>query len=290
MKDWGLRRGIDFNSTDAAVRADHQAVEEAETAGEGGQETRTKTRAYDFVLPFRTPGWEPKILIQCQFYAGDSGSVSHKNVDQTSKSRSSAKLILPNARFIEYVDGAGYFSSLNGDLKTLLTMPDTLTFVQLRSAPIRLRRELQQIGFLAPIDVAHAALREDARTSSVSQHLVTSGYSTAEVDRAIRTSIELGLLEEIGGRLIVRQSWRSTVRQYGLLDTAAISGRLLDARAGLAGKFLIPGYGPLFGLELDHLARSAVTLLPALAQDWSSPEVILTDIRNLCERGFAIAG
>ena len=47
---------------------------------------REKSRAYDFVLPFKTAGWKPSLFVQSQFYAGDSGSVSHKNVDQTSTS------------------------------------------------------------------------------------------------------------------------------------------------------------------------------------------------------------
>ena len=34
-------------------------------------------------LPYKVDGWGRKVLIQSQYYAGDSGSVSHKNVDQT---------------------------------------------------------------------------------------------------------------------------------------------------------------------------------------------------------------
>ena len=106
---------------------------------------RRKTRAYDFVRPFNRPGWEQRIFIQCQFYAGDSGSVSHKNVDQTSTSRIKVRSQCAEPVFVEYVDGAGYFASLNGDLKNLLSMDDTTSFFQTRSAAIRLRREFQRI-------------------------------------------------------------------------------------------------------------------------------------------------
>jgi len=102
MLSWGMERGVDFNTNDVII-------EYAENVGN----TNTKTRAYDFVLPFRTQGWQPHIFIQCQYYAGDSGSVSHKVVDQTQASRPLTLKKYPDARFIEYLDGAGYFSSLN---------------------------------------------------------------------------------------------------------------------------------------------------------------------------------
>ena len=83
-------------------------------------ELKRKTRAYDFLLPYKTPGWKPSIFVQSQFYAGDAGSVSHKNVDQTKASRSSVLEVDSRAQFVEYLDGAGYFSSLNGDLKKII--------------------------------------------------------------------------------------------------------------------------------------------------------------------------
>ena len=93
MTELGLERGVDFNTNDVVV-------------GNGDEPTRQgKTRAYDFVLPFRTPGWANRVFIQCQFYAGDSGSVSHKNVDQTSASRVTTTGMIRNPIFVEYVDG-----------------------------------------------------------------------------------------------------------------------------------------------------------------------------------------
>jgi hypothetical protein len=80
--------------------------------GEAQSDGATKTRAYDFILPYKTEGWEPKLFVQCQFYAGDSGSVSHKVVDQTRSSRPLTLVDYPNARFVEYLDGAGYYASL----------------------------------------------------------------------------------------------------------------------------------------------------------------------------------
>ena len=55
------------------------------------------------------------------------------------------------------------------------------------------------------------------------------------------------------------------------------------------GALLVPGYGPFHGLKLDQLAKEAVRLFPALKDDWSLPEVILGDIRWLCEQGLAMS-
>ena len=142
LVDWGLERGVDFNTTDVVLDAEAGTIlEDAEVGPEPVNKAKTKTRAYDFVLPFRTPKWTPQIFIQAQFYAGDSGSVSHKNVDQTHSSRLIATVLItrkwpdgPSPRFLEYVDGAGYCASLNGDLKSLLSFSDTADFFQIRSA------------------------------------------------------------------------------------------------------------------------------------------------------------
>ena len=79
LTEWGLDPGVDFNRDDIVVD------------GGARKATNEKTRAFDFVLPYRSPGWFPewqrRVFVQSQFYAGDSGSVSHKNVDQTATSR-----------------------------------------------------------------------------------------------------------------------------------------------------------------------------------------------------------
>lgn len=83
LTEWGLQKEVDYNIKDVVVKSEENmevSVEEVEKVEEVEETkaTRKKTRAYDFVIPFKTPGWKPRIFIQCQFYAGDSGSVSHK--------------------------------------------------------------------------------------------------------------------------------------------------------------------------------------------------------------------
>ena len=120
--------------------------------------------------------------------------MSHKNLDQTSTSRTAVLEILGSPRFVEYVDGAGYFSSLNCDLKKLLDMPTTASFFQLRSASIRLRRELQHVGFLMPIEVEHAAIRTDGSQVEVRRVLAKEGYSPAKIQRCIHKCLDTGTL------------------------------------------------------------------------------------------------
>lgn len=285
--EWGLISGQDFNTSDVAL-TDLLAI----TGKNGSASTiREKSRAYDFVLPFKTPGWTPTIFIQSQYYAGDSGSVSHKNVDQTSTSRLAVQKLIPSARFLEYVDGAGYFSSLNGDLKTLLSMRTTKSFLQVRSAAIRLRRELQDIGFVTPLEVEHAVLGSRGRESEVQRHLEQEGYSPSLAKEGIVRAIEGGCVSRTSrGLLQLREDRRIIARRYALMDLASTFGsQPTSPDDQFKGALLIPGYGPFHGLKLDLLAKEAVKLFPALKDDWSLPEVILGDIRWLCEQGLAMS-
>jgi hypothetical protein len=289
LVEWGLQADVDFNLADAALADLPGLVIPVE--GEETTRVRVKTRAYDFVLPFRTPGWRPQVFVQCQFYAGDSGSVSHKNVDQTTTSRLSVVALAPDARFVEYVDGAGYFSSLNGDLKTLLAMGTTRSFFQVRSAAIRLRRELQQIGFLVPLEIEHAVLRTDGSAAQVRQVLVEDGYSDAEVTRGLLDSIERHLvIRAASGELSVLPERRATCRRYLLLDLAAIHGSPPARGSGKpTGSLIVPGYGPFHGMKLDDLMRAATDVAPATRGDWSNPVTVLGDIRWLADEGLAMS-
>lgn len=296
LTEWGLQKEVDYNITDANLKREETteiSVEEVEQVEqvEETKATRKKTRAYDFVIPFKTSGWKPRIFIQCQFYAGDSGSVSHKNVDQTDTSRNYILSLLPDARFVEYVDGAGYFSSLNGDLKTLLDKSTTTSFFQVRSAAIRLRRELQQVGFLVPLELEHAILRSDGIRTDVYRLLIEEDYTEQEIDRCLEDYIQRNLITvEDGGRLSLTANRRTVARRYFLLDVVARCGEASGSgKSRLSGSLMVPGYGPFYGMKLDNLASEALSLAPSLLQDWCSPEVIMGDIRWLCDEGLAMS-
>ena len=277
FNEWGMIRAVDYNTNDVVVS-------KQTTSGRRG-----KTRAYDFVLPHQTPGWEPHVFIQCQFYAGDSGSVSHKNVDQTSTSRSVVSKAFDDPRFVEYVDGAGYFSSLNGDLASLLSMAHTASFFQLRTAPIRLRRALQSIGFLTPLEVAHAALRNPQRADILAT-LSDEGYKSQEIKRVLAVADDMGYVRFDNDSASIDPNRRDLVRRYFLLDAAACFGQDAQGdKARLTGSLAVPGYGPFYGMKIDELVAKTIDLAPSLETDWSRQQAPLEDIRWLCECGFAMS-
>lgn len=280
--EWGLSPSIDFNENDVVL---DQLLPADKPIG-----PKLKTRAYDFVLPYKS--WEEgsKLLIQSQFYAGDSGSVSHKNVDQTRGTRDITERAFSEAVFLEYVDGAGYFASLNGDLRSLLSMPDTASFFQIRSAPIRLRRELQAIGFLAPLEVEHAILRAGTNRTDIYELLMDEGYAEAEIERCLNQALEQGtILQSSDREFTIRSDRRPLVRRYFLLDTAAVQGKAL-AIGDISNKVLVPGYGPFYGLRQNELIRLAQAQAPSLREDWRHVDVAFDDLQWLIDRRFVASG
>jgi hypothetical protein len=288
---------VDFNTVDVVVSGDKLIPASEATAADDADTgivvvkrgtKKVKTRAYDFVLPFKTPGWKHRIFVQAQYYAGDSGSVSHKNVDQTRTSRLKVLDHYNEPLFIEYVDGAGYFSSLNGDLKNLLQMDDTHSFVQVRSAPIRIRRVLQEIGFCTPLEVAHAIARTDGSRKAVTRILVAEGYAKSEVERCIRVAIGVEFVREDYEQLEIIAGRRPIVRKFILLDTIACHGANLTGISE-SGFLLVPGYGPFFGMKLTDVLRNAVALAPGFAAEFSDSALFLGDLQWLEEQKFVMS-
>ncbi len=282
LESWGLIPDEDFNLADVIVDSDGQGRDE-------------KTRAYDFVLPYRTPGWFPawqqRIMMQSQFYAGDSGSVSHKNVDQTKTSRDRVLQKFQGTRFVEYVDGAGYFSSLNSDLRKILAMETTHSFIQIRSAPIRLRRELQALGFVTPLEIEHALIQSSGDEAEIGAALVAQGYQTNEVRRAMEHATRHGIIRKDRTKLSLRDDRRETVRQHLLLDVLCIHGR--DTQPGTTASVasvLVSGHGPFFGMEMDELANVAIQKAGQLGEEISHSQTFAADIKALSQRGHCLVG
>lgn len=200
------------------------------------------------------------------------------------------KKALPDALFIEYVDGAGYFASLNGDLRTLLSMPDTHSFFQIRSAPIRLRRSLQAIGFLTPLEIEHAILRVGQNRKSIYDLLLTEGYSESEVSRSLSQALEQGIMiQSSAEELDIHPDRRPNSRRYLLLDLAAINSQPLTM-SEVSGKLLLPGYGPFYGLRQNELIRLAIAQVPSLAEDWQQIELAFDDLQWWLDKRVMISG
>jgi hypothetical protein len=294
MKQWGLVQDEDYNANDIVVKDDGDITEEVPkyaTDDELLVETdsdvagKEKTRAFDFVLPHKVANWRRRLFIQSQFYAGDSGSVSHKNVDQVFASRAKTKELVSDPLFIEYVDGAGYYSSLNGDLRKLLFKEDTHSFFQVRSAAIRLRQLLQSIGFLCPLEVEHAVAQNDGTSDTVKRKLLDDGYTADEVERVINKAVRLGFIKVVEGKYQINEERKTVVRQYAILDTIARKGSPLND-INAATYLLAPGYGPFYGIRLTILVEVLCQDVPYFAEHFQQSNLLNEDLEALKVKGW----
>jgi hypothetical protein len=287
LGQWGLQAGVDFNTNDVILKDD--TIEEL--GRELNDEEKVKTRAYDIVLPYKTPGWRPRVLIQCQFYAGDSGSVAHKTVDQvTASRRETSGLLRDGVLFVEYLDGAGVLGSLSSDLRSIMAMANTAFVLQMRTIPVRIRRAMQEIGYLTPLEVEHAILSAGPDRLSVIAALVGDGYDRREVERVIAFGQANNLFDRPNGEHIaVRADRKDQARAYFVLDIVALSGRAVDvATSSLPGFISIPGYGPYFGLEDSAAKATAVDVVPGFAADWPDDATFQADVMQLAQRNFVM--
>lgn len=275
MTDWGLRAETDYNTQD---------VELGQLLGDIVVNPQIKKRKYDFIIPYQSRNSGTKIFIQSQFYAGDSGSVSHKVVDQTDSSRDVTLKKFPQAVFIEYLDGAGYFSSLNGDLRKMLAKSSTKDFIQINTAPLKLRRELQSINFLTTLEIEHAILMTSGNKGDIIEQLKMDGYSIDEITTAIRIACENHLITS-GEHLGIIRDRESIVRKYCLLDTIANYGQPIPTDR-TRGYLTVPGYSTYWGLPQADAIAHALAAAPMLSSLWRSHLDPFDDIQWLLEKGF----
>ena len=247
----GLQADIDFNTNDVKV-GDDEVIEDGKR--------KKKTRAYDFVIPYRIENWEPKpkLFIQSQFYAGDSGSVSHKVVDQTQSSRAFTLSKYPNAKFIEYLDGAGYYASLRGDLEHMLSFDNTESFFQVKSILVRLRREFQKIDFLTAIEIQHAILINQSNLyKEIQISLQKDGYSLEEISRAIEYNLNIGLILKTDlNELLIPAQYIPIARRLLILDIAGNNLNKVTQVEKLSQKYLFaPGFGSNMAIKESELIQ-----------------------------------
>ena len=277
----GLQPNSDFNTNDVTI-GEEEIVEDGKR--------KKKTRAYDFILPYKIDNWEPKpkLFIQSQFYAGDSGSVSHKVVDQTHSSRTFTLANYANARFVEYLDGAGYYASLRGDLKHMLAFDNTASFFQVKSILVRLRRELQHICFLTPIELEHAIITsEQGLKESVFHSLELDGYPKEEIERITLVCIELGYISESidknGTKLIISVERSEITRRLLILDIAAnYASTISDEQRKSMKYLLVPGYGANYGIIESELTNLVCSICKQIT---ISAPVFASDIEWLLDEG-----
>ncbi|WP_155419365.1 hypothetical protein [Chromobacterium subtsugae] len=277
LKLIGLQPEIDFNISDVTIGE--------EVVLEDGKRKK-KTRAYDFIIPYKIEKWEPrpKLFIQSQFYAGDSGSVSHKVVDQTQSARHFTLGKYPNARFVEYLDGAGYYAALRGDLAHMLTFENTASFFQVKSIFIRLRREFQNIEYLTPVEFEHAIMTTDTPSKdAICTTLRTDGYSKCEIERIEEFLLVNNYISISDGMYNIMDNRIATPRRLLIIDVAAKNGYHFDGKTNKNNNILlIPGYGKNFGILQSDLARKVCETVKSVS---ISPYDFECDIEWLLEDG-----
>lgn len=251
LKEWGFAPGVHFNLNDITAGAlSDWLVDQGDTLG--GTRTRQpatgdKTRAFDFVIPNFVTGAGRRVMVQSQFYAGDSGSVSHKNVDQAGVARAHAAGLFPDARFVELVDGAGYCSSLRQDLRHLLFAADTDDFVQLRSVAVRLRRILQQSSLISPLDVAVRVAEGITTYDELEADLADRAPTGFDLPTALAQWVTDDWVANGDGRLSVGATHAAVVERYRQLDAIIAAGGERFQGTGV----IVPGFGPDFGTPID---------------------------------------
>lgn len=279
MNEWGLSAGLDFNTQD---------VEVGEILGDLPVDKKLKKRKYDFIIPFQSRKAGAKVFIQSQFYAGDSGSVSHKVVDQTDSTREVTLQKYPDAVFLEYLDGAGYFSSLNGDLRKMLAKPTTKDFIQIRTAPIKLRRALQGIQFLTPLEIEHAIIRTSGKEEEIFHLLKEEGYREEEIYRSFSDSIQKRYIIELGEHYYALSPERiDIVRRYCVLDVIANFGKPISV-GNEVGCLFVSGFEVLWGLPQNEVIRKVQEVFPELRKLWPDVQSAFDDIQWLICKGFVI--
>ena len=265
LAEWGLVSNDYFNLSDAtAVQLNNWLATNEPLSGRSLMaSTGGKTRAFDFIFPYQLEFPGHRIFVQSQFYAGDAGSVSHKNVDQAINARRHAQALFTDAWFVEYVDGAGYCGSLRRDLMHLIFASDTYDFYQIRSIPIRLRRVMQESGLFSPLDIALLVSSGLTAPGKLLSTISSAGVSYTE--STISRLISLGWLDyDEGDMLQVADGRLDVVAIYSLLDRYVAAGSELPLTIDRTEPYVIfPGFGADYGaksLQADYPVEHAILL------------------------------
>lgn len=274
MSDWGMKAGFDFNLDDIDIY-DYLGLT---------KKRNEKSRKYDFIVPYLSKRDGKKLFVQCQFYAGDSGSVSHKVVDQTDASRQQTLKKYPQAVFVEYLDGAGYFSALNGDLKKMLAKKSTKEFIQIRTAPLKFRRELQSINFITPLEIEHVLLKGCNSEKDLKNSLLQQGYDLTEIERSLEVCKSSCIVDHKDGVFAIHKERLDISIKYSLLDCIANFGHVVNI-SNEKGVLFVPGYSNNWGMNQNDLLESFSHEFPHVEM---TAKDLLTKIQWLIDNEFVV--
>jgi len=173
------------------------------------------------------------------------------------------------------------------DLKRLLSNSDD--FFQVKTASVRLRRKLQCLGFLVPLEIEHAILLTGGRKEDVFKFLIEQGYQELEINRALERGLSSSLFNEQGGRLFIKEDRVKIAQDYALLDIIAANGRRPEPGDYEDGSrfYLVPGYQTVYGLKEEDIYALAKSKFSNIWGDSTDIDAdISKGLKRLLKRGF----
>ena len=163
----------------------------------------------------------------------------------------------------------------------MLAKSTTKDFIQISTAPLKLRRELQEIHFLTVLEVEHAILITGGGKEKVIDLLKQDGYAIKEINLVIENAKENNIIIENEENLLLIEERKQIIRKYCLLDIIANYGNPIpaDRRAGF---LIVPGYSITWGIPQADVIKIA----PMLEKQWKKASDPFEDIQWLLEKGF----
>lgn len=170
----------------------------------------------------------------------------------------------------------------------MLAKPTTKDFIQIRTAPLKLRRALQGILFLTPLEIEHAVIRTSGKENEIYQLLRDEGYTDEEISRAFSLSVSEGNIVAYGEhKYAISPSRIEIVRKYCLLDVIANYGAPISI-GNESGCLLVAGFETSWGLPQNEAIRIAQEVFPGLGELWSNVQDAFDDVQWLISRWFVI--
>lgn len=166
----------------------------------------------------------------------------------------------------------------------MLAKASTKDFIQIRTAPLKLRRELQGIDFLTTLEIEHAILMTGGKKAAIVSLLQKDGYSASEIDISIREAVRNNYIVGDDTLSIITER-ESIVRKYCLLDVIANYGEPIPSDK-TSGYLTVPGYSTFWGLLQADVIKKALEIAPMLSSLWRSHLDPFDDVQWLLEKGF----
>ncbi len=181
LESWGLKKEIDFNKNDVYLKdillRKIESLEKEKKIPKQEAEKKKEiikkekdTRQYDLIFPGIG---EPKLISQVVFYSSNTGSEGSKKVSQNIKTETFIKKILEENE-VELkrpivIDGPGWIDMI-GPLQTNSYLNENL--LQINTVDTKLKKMLNNVGFVYPIDVEMGILELKLKNKTTSKEKV----------------------------------------------------------------------------------------------------------------------